>query len=276
MTTPAHFDVLGTIVAATRRRVESARAREPLPAVERRAARCAPRADTFLASLTGGGVNGLRVIAECKRRSPSRGVLCEDYDPVAIALSYEAAGAVALSILTEPAFFDGALAHLERVRSRVTLPLLRKDFILDRYQLAEARAAGADAVLLIVAALTDAELARLRKDAEALGLAVLVEAHDAEQMRRAFAAGASIIGVNNRNLRTLSVDLATSAALAAMIPDPCVAVAESGLRSHDDLRRLRVAGYDAFLIGEHCLTAPDPGAALRVLLTGGPPEGTAS
>ena len=276
MTTPAHFDVLGTIVAATRRRVESARAREPLPAVERRAARCAPRADTFLASLTGGGVNGLRVIAECKRRSPSRGVLCEDYDPVAIALSYEAAGAVALSILTEPAFFDGALAHLERVREPRHAaaaaqglhprPLSTRGGPGGRGRRGAAHRGRADR----------RGTGRLRKDAEALGLAVLVEAHDAEQMRRAFAAGASIIGVNNRDLRTLGVDLATSAALAAMIPDPCVAVAESGLRSHDDLRRLRVAGYDAFLIGEHCLTAPDPGAALRVLLTGGRRSGTAS
>lgn len=265
------FDVLGTIVAATRRRVEAARERQPLSGLLARAASRQPRPEAFLRALAGNGARDAwspRVIAECKRRSPSRGVLREDYDPLAIARAYEAAGAVALSVLTEPSFFDGALSHLAAVREAVALPVLRKDFVVDEYQLVESRAAGADAVLLIVAALEDAEIARLLLESERLELAALVEVHDGEELRRAVAAGARAIGVNNRNLRTLAVDLDTSAALASGIPDGCVAVAESGLRSPDDLRRLAEAGYDAFLIGERCMTAADPGLALRELVGG--------
>jgi indole-3-glycerol phosphate synthase len=263
---PAGFDVLATIVAAATRRVASAKAREPLDALERRAARRAPRAAFFRAALTAGGVDGLRVIAECKRRSPSRGILRASYDPVAIARAYAAAGAVALSVLTEPAFFDGSLADLTGVVDAVPLPVLRKDFVVDRYQLAEARAAGADAVLLIAAALEDTALALLIREADGLGLAALVEVHDAQELRRAVGAGATIIGVNNRNLRSLGVDLSTSSALAGSLPADCVAVSESGLRTHADLRRLQADGFDAFLIGERCMTADDPGAALAQLL----------
>ncbi len=162
---------------------------------------------------------GLRVIAECKRRSPSRGVLRAEYDPVAIARRYVDAGAAAISVLTEPTFFDGALAHLEAVRAAVDVPLLRKDFVVDQYQLLEARASGADAVLLIVAALDDAALGQLSRDARALGLDVLVEVHDDAELDRATAAGADLIGVNNRNLRTLAVDVDASFRLAARMPD---------------------------------------------------------
>lgn len=269
MTAPEALDVLSIIVAAARRRVEAASAREPLASLERRAVARPPCRDAFRAALTRGGVDALRVIAECKRRSPSRGVLREAYDPVAIARSYEAAGAAAVSVLTEPGFFDGSLAHLTAVRESVSLPILRKDFVVDRYQLLEARAAGADAVLLIVAALADGPLATLIREAEDLGLAALVEVHDAVELTRALEAGASMVGVNNRNLRTLGVDRATSEALVASIPPGCIAVAESGLRTHDDLVRLQRAGFHAFLVGERFMTAPDPGDALRSMLEPG-------
>lgn len=263
------FDVLGTIVAATRRRVAAAREREPFAALVARAEGRQPRGELFTRALRAPVASATvapRVIAECKRRSPSRGVLRDDYDPVALARAYESAGAAAISVLTEPAFFDGALSHLASVREAVVIPVLRKDFIVDEYQLWEARAAGADAVLLIAAVLDDEALVGLRERAEVLGLAALVEVHDAAELARASASGARVIGVNNRNLRTLSVDLDTSAALAASIPEGCVAVAESGLRSPSDLRRLAAAGYDAFLIGERVMTAPDPGRALAELL----------
>jgi indole-3-glycerol phosphate synthase len=188
------------------------------------------------------------------------------YDPVVIARSYERAGAAALSVLTEPTFFDGALAHLDAVRDAVALPLLRKDFILDEYQLLEAIAAGADAVLLIVAALADSELVRLHREAERLGLAVLVEVHEVDELERAVQAGAGIIGVNNRNLRTLDVDVRASETIAERMPKSAVAVSESGLKSAADIARMRALGYHAFLIGERCMTAPDPGAALKELL----------
>jgi indole-3-glycerol phosphate synthase len=205
------------------------------------------------------------VIAECKRRSPSKGLLRADYDPVGIARSYEQAGAAAISVLTEPTFFDGALSHLEAVRAAVEIPLLRKDFMVDRYQLLEARAAGADAILLIVAALDDERLMTLRREAESLGLDALVEVHDEAELDRAIAAGADVIGVNSRNLRTLEVDLEASDRLAARIPAHVVAVAESGLRSREDIDRLAARGYRAFLVGERLMTAADPGAALGAM-----------
>jgi indole-3-glycerol phosphate synthase len=255
-------DLLGAIVAATRTRVRQASSRLPAADLARRAGKMPPTRG-FRAALA---APGLRVIAECKRRSPSRGVLCAQYDPVAIARRYAGAGAAAISVLTEPTFFDGALAHLEAVRAAVDVPLLRKDFVVDQYQLLEARASGADAVLLIVAALDDAELVQLSRDARALGLEVLVEVHDDAELDRAIAAGADIIGVNNRNLRTLAVDVDASFRLAARMPDGAIAVAESGLKSGADLKRLQTAGYGAFLIGERFMTANDPGEALAGLL----------
>jgi indole-3-glycerol phosphate synthase len=210
----------------------------------------------------------VNVIAECKRRSPSKGVLRASYDPVAIARSYAAAGAAAISVLTEPTFFDGSLAHLEAVRAAVRVPLLRKDFVVSEYQLFEARAAGADAVLLIVAALEPADLDRLGKRAASIGLDVLVEVHTADELDAALIQGARIIGVNNRNLRTLEVDVHASAALVDRIPPDVVAVSESGLRSAADLIRLRRLGYRAFLIGERFMAAEDPGGELRTLLDG--------
>jgi indole-3-glycerol phosphate synthase len=256
--------LLAAIVAATRKIVETRRAREPLDALEARAATRQPRGDRFLAALARPG--RINAIAECKRRSPSRGILRHSYEPEAIARAYERAGAAAVSVLTEPAFFDGSLTHLDAVRSAVSCPLLRKDFVVDDYQLFEAVAAGADAVLLIASVLADADLRRLRRRAESLGLAVLLEVHDAEELDRALSAGASIIGVNNRNLRTLQVDRRASEDLAARIPRDIVAVSESGLKVAEDIARMRALGYRAFLIGERCMTAPDPGAALAELM----------
>jgi indole-3-glycerol phosphate synthase len=185
---------------------------------------------------------------------------------VSIARGYEDAGAAAISVLTEPTFFDGQLDHLRAVREAVACPLLRKDFIVDEYQLLEARAAGADAVLLIVAALSDGALTALSTAARGMAMDVLVEVHDELELDRAVAAGADIIGVNNRNLRTLAVDVDASFRLAAAMPPGVLAVAESGLTTGNDLRRLGAAGYRAFLIGERFMTTPVPGTALAALM----------
>jgi indole-3-glycerol phosphate synthase len=257
-------DLLETIVAATRRIVRVRTDREPLAAMARRADARPPRPGLFRSAL--GRPDRMNVIAECKRRSPSRGVLRAEYDPVSIATGYAAAGAAAISVLTEPTFFDGALDHLSAVREVVEKPLLRKDFIVSEYQLLEARAVGADAVLLIVAALTPIELASLARQAEALGLDTLVEVHDAGELAIAIDAGATVIGVNNRNLRTLAVDVHASEELIARMPGDVIAVSESGLKSADDLKRLAAIGYGAFLIGERFMTAAEPGTALRALL----------
>lgn len=257
-------DLLETIVAAAERITAVRGEREPLDVLERRATNAAPRGHRFETDL--GRPGSWNVIAECKRRSPSRGVMAFDYDPVRIASAYEQGGAAAISVLTEPTFFDGALEHLMAVRAAVDLPILRKDFIVTEYQVVEARAAGADAVLLIVGALSQTRLVALQQYAWSLGLAALVEVHDVEEMRRAIDSGARIIGVNNRNLRTLAVDMHASHSLAAMLPSGVIGVSESGLRTHDDLERLRREGYGAFLIGERFMTAPDPAAALRELM----------
>ena len=259
-------DLLMAIVGATRRITKVRREQVPESELERQASARSPRGALFEAAL---GMDGrVNMIAECKRRSPSRGVLAPDYDPVAIAKQYEAGGAVAISVLTEPTFFDGALAHLTAVRDQVGLPLLRKDFIVDEYQLLEARAAGADAVLLIVAALEQPELIRLRERADALGFAALVEVHDEEELSRAVDCGARLIGVNNRNLRTLAVDVEASDRLAALMPAHVTGVSESGLQTRSDLERLAAVGYKAFLIGERFMTAPDPARAIQDLKWG--------
>ena len=256
-------DLLRTIVAATRRVVETRRQKESRAALERRAAAANPGGSRFDAAL--GMADRINVIAECKRRSPSKGVLAADYDPVRIAMQYERGGAAAISVLTEPTFFDGSLEHLAAVRARVGLPLLRKDFIVDEYQLFEARAGGADAVLLIVAALEQQDLVRLQTRARDLGLATLVEVHDEAELARAIDSGARVIGVNNRNLRTLSVDVEASDRLASRMPRNVIGVSESGLRSREELDRLAAAGYRAFLIGERFMTDPDPAEAIRNL-----------
>jgi indole-3-glycerol phosphate synthase len=262
----AAADLLETIVAATRRIVEVRQVAEPMTTLADRASLMPSRSGRFLGALS--GLEGFNIIAECKRRSPSRGVLRADYDPVAIAKAYADGGAAAISVLTEPTFFDGALEHLASVREAVDLPLLRKDFIVSEYQLLEAKAAGADAVLLIAAALRPAELKVLHDHATRYGLDALVEVHDARELAIAVDAGARIIGVNNRNLRTLQVDVHASEALIADMPGDVVAVSESGLKDAADLERLRALGYRAFLIGERFMTAHDPGKALSGLLDG--------
>jgi indole-3-glycerol phosphate synthase len=257
-------DLLAAILAATRRRLDVQRGRGSAAAVRDAADARQPEGDRFVGRLA--RASSVNVIAECKRRSPSRGVLRGDYDAAAIAAGYEAHGAAAISVLTEPTFFDGSLDDLRAVRARVGLPLLRKDFVIDERQLFEARAAGADAVLLIVAALDPDAFRRLHARATALGLAALVEVHDRDELPIALSASPRVIGVNNRNLRTLAVDPSASLALVEAIPDEIVAVAESGLRHRDDLRRLRDAGYDAFLVGERLVADADPGRALGELL----------
>jgi len=254
--------VLDNILHARRRRVEEARARVPLRDLERDIKARMDHCD-FAAAISG---TGLRVIAEMKQASPSAGVLRVDYRPAEIARGYETAGAAALSVLTEEDFFKGSLAHLREVRQATALPILRKDFIVDAYQVVEAAAAGADAILLIVAALTDADLRKWIELAGSLKMAALVEVHTEEETRRAVGAGARIIGVNNRNLKTLAVDLETSLRLRALIPPGYIAVSESGIKTAVDLINLRRAAYDAFLIGERFMSQPDPGAALSELL----------
>ena len=260
-------DLLETILGATRRIVEVRSDREPQADLARRADARPARPGCFRAALA--RRDRVNIIAECKRRSPSRGVLRADYDAVAIATGYARGGAAAISVLTEPTFFDGSLADLSGVREAVETPLLRKDFIVTEYQLFEARAAGADAVLLIVAALSSQALQTLAGRAASLGLDVLVEVHDAQELMIAIDAGATIVGVNNRNLRTLAVDVRASEDLMAGIPAGVVAVSESGLKTTADLRHLRAAGYSAFLIGERFMLADDPEAAVRQLLMGG-------
>lgn len=262
MTTATAPDLLATIVAATRRIID-VRSREcPAAQLESMVTRV-PRGDLFAEALASGP--DPRIIAECKRRSPSRGVLRAEYDAAAHARAYERAGAVAVSVLTEPAFFDGHPDHLRKVREAVALPVLRKDFIVSEYQLLEAAAWGADAVLLIVAAVRQGELERLMASAARMGLAALVEVHDADELRRALDAGSRTVGVNSRNLRTLAVDPGVLDALAAALPDEVIAVAESGIRTAQDLTRLSANGYDAFLVGERLMTQADPGAALSEL-----------
>ncbi|HJO37194.1 MAG: indole-3-glycerol phosphate synthase TrpC [Vicinamibacterales bacterium] len=259
----AGVDLLRAIVAATRASVDARRRTTSDGEIERAAAARMPKAAEFMARLN--RPDQVNVIAECKRRSPSRGVLCRDYDPARLATAYARGGAAAVSVLTEPTFFDGALEHLREVRATVELPILGKDFIVTEYQLVEARAAGADAALLIVGALDDAMLRRLLAAADGLDLAALVEVHDAAELDRALDAGARLVGVNNRNLRTLEVAVDTSVQLIERIPDGVCAVAESGLRSSGDLAMLRSFGYRAFLVGEALAADADPARALEAL-----------
>jgi indole-3-glycerol phosphate synthase len=257
-------DLLEAIVAATRTRVDSAKRREPRASLERRALARQPAGTLFAERLS--RADTVNIVAECKRRSPSRGVLRVGYDPVTIARGYEQAGAAAISVLTDPGFFDGSLAHLEAVRDAVRIPLLRKDFIVDEYQLLEARATGADAILLIVSALNDGDLSSLARAAADLDLAALVEVHSVEECRRAVSAGARLIGVNNRNLRTLDVDLNASRDIAGVIPSNAIGISESGLKTSADLQSMQGLGYRAFLMGERFMIEPDPGAALAELI----------
>ena len=256
--------ILDEIVEARRADVARAKRATPVAALEARPAYSAPRRG-FAAALRG---RAPAVIAEVKQASPSKGVIRADCDPVAIARGYAAAGAAAISVLTEERHFRGRLEDLEPIRAAVDVPLLRKDFLFDPYQLIEARAWGADAVLLIVAMLDSRQLADLHAAATSLGLDVLVEAHSAAEVEHAAAAGATVIGVNNRDLQTFVTTLATAERLRPLVPVGALAVAESGIETPADVARLRSAGYQAFLVGESFMRAADPGAALRALLAG--------
>jgi indole-3-glycerol phosphate synthase len=208
---------------------------------------------------------GMQFICEAKKASPSKGVIAEDFDPVAVARDYEAAGAAAVSCLTEPYWFQGSDEYLQNVVAAVDIPVLRKDFVVDEYMIYQAKVLGAGAVLLIAAILTDAQLAWFGRIAADLGMAALYEAHDAVEVERCLAAGARVVGVNNRDLRTFTVDLATSLRLRDMVPPDVAFVSESGIRGRDDVARLEDAGVDAVLIGETLMRSPDKRAALNEL-----------
>jgi len=255
---------LDQIVAATRRRVAQAKPGADRRELERRAQAHTPRG--FRRALETKSLTGTAIIAELKKASPSRGLIRADFDAESLARELESAGAAALSILTDEEFFQGSLENLRRASASVTLPCLRKDFIVDEFQLLEARSHGADAVLLIVAALSQPELAALSRRARDLGLDVLCEAHDEDEVKRAVDARCDLIGINSRDLRTFKVDLETAFRLAECIPGGVTRVAESGIHSGVDIARLRASGYQAFLVGESLMKADRPGKALRALL----------
>ncbi len=256
--------ILERIVAATRARVAEARRGADLRELERRAELHVPRG--FRRALAAKSREGVAVIAELKKASPSEGLIRAEFRPADLARELEAAGAAALSVLTDEEFFQGSLGNLREASGAVAIPCLRKDFIIDEFQLVEARANGADAVLLIVAALSSQEFSSLAAGAGRCGLDVLCEVHDGEELLRALDAGCDLIGVNTRDLRTFKVDLEAAFALAAKFPAGVVRVAESGIHSAEDVARLRRAGYDAFLVGESLMRADSPGGALRSLL----------
>jgi indole-3-glycerol phosphate synthase len=256
--------ILQQIVAATRRRVDETRRTADLRELERRAERHVPRG--FRAALASKSGDRIAVIAELKKGSPSKGLIRESFDAVELAQDLEGAGAACLSVLTDEEFFQGSLENLRKASEAVAIPCLRKDFIIDEFQLLEARANSADAVLLIVAALSQAELETLASGARSQRLDILCEVHDQDELRRALDAGCDLIGVNTRDLRTFHVDLKTALDVVSEFPDGVVRVAESGIRSAEDVARLRAAGYHAFLVGESLMRAERPGEALRALL----------
>ena len=253
---------LEEIVAAARREVALKRQQGDISVLEKRAAEHTPRG--FREALR--RASGTAVIAELKKASPSKGLIRADFPVAELARELESAGAAALSVLTNEQYFQGSLHNLETASAAVRIPCLRKDFILDPFQVVEARAGGADAILLIVAALSDSELAQLRASAREWQLDVLCEVHDGPELQRALDAGFELIGVNNRNLHTFQVDLNTSLQLAELMPPYATKVAESGIESPADVSRLRQAGYDGFLIGESLMRAARPGEALRDLV----------
>jgi indole-3-glycerol phosphate synthase len=261
------MNLLSEIVSSKQRRIDQAKKLVPFEQMRAMAseAREGAKAHALLKALS--DESKINIIAEFKRRSPSKGEIRRDAEPAIIARAYESAGAAAVSVLTEEDYFGGSLDDLRTVRKTVSLPILRKDFVFDEYQVYESAAAGADAMLLIVAALDDEALVRLRRIAEdELGMAALVEVHTADEMKRAAGCGAKIIGVNNRDLQTFTVTLETSVQLAPVAPYGSVLISESGIASVGDITRLRSVGYHAFLIGESLMRAGDPGELLRGLL----------
>lgn len=256
---PPNRSVLDDIVAGVREDLNLRMVAVPEAELERRATDAAPALDAERALRS---QPGMGVIAEVKRSSPSKGSLSDIADPAALAAAYAAGGATVVSVLTEPRRFSGTLDDLAAVRRRVDIPLLRKDFLVTRYQVTEARAWGADLVLLIVAALEQQALVDLREHAEALGLTALVEVHDEEETRRAVDSGATVLGVNARDLRTLEVDRSVFGRLRPLIPDDVVAIAESGVRGVDDVRAYAAAGAHGVLVGEALVTGGDPAGAV--------------
>ena len=260
--------ILDRIVATKKREIEEARRVRPLEAVRAAAAAAAPTRNFFQALAAEGPI---KLIAEVKKASPSKGLIRPDFDPVTIASAYAQAGATCLSVLTDESYFQGHLDYLRAIRAAVSLPLLRKDFILDPYQLYEARAAGADAVLLIAECLDDCQLRGLHNLALELQLTPLVEFYEPENLPRVLEAGATLIGINNRDLKTFQVDLEHTIRLRKQIPDDCLVVGESGINSHADVRRLAQAGVSAILVGEHLMRQADIVRAVRNLLGLDPP-----
>jgi indole-3-glycerol phosphate synthase len=256
---PASLD---QIVAATRRKVSETRRSVDLQQLESQAEQHVPRG--FRQALEKHAAPA--IIAELKKASPSRGLIRVDFNPADLAVELEAAGAAALSVLTDTEFFQGSLQNLQKASAATKLPCLRKDFMVDEFQLVEARASCADAVLLIVAALAQSELETLAKKAKHYSLDVLCEVHDEKELERAVTAGCDLIGVNSRDLRTFAVDLNTAFRLANLIPKDVLSVAESGIQKGKDIVSLGAAGYQAFLIGESLMRAPSPGDALRTLI----------
>jgi len=260
-------DILERIVAVKREEVAAGRTRSGRVAMRARAEATPPPRDFVGALRRRVDAGSAAVIAEIKKASPSKGVLRSDFDPAAIAASYERHGAAALSVLTDAPFFQGAPEYLEQARAAAaTLPALRKDFIVDEWQLIESRALGADAVLLIAAILEDSKLREFEAMAHGLGMAVLVEVHDEAELDRALALKTPLLGINNRNLRTFEVTLETTLALLPRIPAGRLVVTESGILAPADVRRMRAAGVEAFLVGEAFMRAVDPGLALAELL----------
>ena len=255
--------ILDEIVATKREEIAAAKAARPAAELQAQLSQAPPVRDFCAALETSTAV---ALIAEIKKASPSAGVIREDFDPVAIACTYAAHGAACISVLTDESYFQGSIEFLSAVRAAVEVPLLRKDFILDPYQLLEARLAGADAVLLIAECLDDCHLRSLHNEAIELGMTPLVELYDAENIPRVVDAGATLIGINNRNLRTFETDLDHTIELRQQLPDNCLVVSESGIGSHADVQRLAAAGVGAILVGESLMRQPDIGAAVDCLL----------
>ncbi len=251
--------ILDKIVATTRAEIERRKAAMPESTLWAQLAAAAPVRNFFTPLAEPGPI---KLIAEVKKASPSAGVIREDFDPVAIARTYERHGAACVSVLTDEPYFQGRLEYLERIRAAVGLPVLRKDFILDTYQLVEARLAGADAVLLIAECLDDCNLRKLFNAACELGMTPLVELYEPDNLSRVFDAGATLIGVNNRNLHTFDVDLEHTIRMRDRVPDECVLVGESGIKTYGDVQRLEAAGVDAILVGESLMREADIGAAV--------------
>lgn len=263
--------ILDQIVATKRGEIEAARRRRPESSLLKEIETAPPVRNFFtpLGSSQSGApaaASRLKLIAEIKKASPSKGVIRANFDPVAIARIYAEHGASCLSVLTDEQFFQGRLEYLTQVREAVALPVLRKDFIIDRYQVLEARAAGADAVLLVAECLDDCRLRALHDEIVALGMSPLVEFYEPENLQRVFDAGATLIGINNRDLRTFQTDLEHTLRLRQRVPDECVLVAESGIRTRADVLRLEQAGVDAMLVGETLMSSPDIAAAVDALL----------